>query len=409
MVSTPNRTTPAGSGAPQRAPGRTALTAALIVLCQSLQTLAYGGIALFLPAIRTELNLTYTQAGALSAASTLVYALMQIPSGYLADRLGARRIFLAGLVGTNLLALTFALLHSYELLVANQAASGFFRALVFAPGMLLMSALFPPDRRATAMGLYVAAGSSSNVFLNAVGPFLAGRLGWRTLFIAFAAGGLLVTALYGRLGGQSPQPAGRRSFPLRDILALFRYRAMWLVAVIQYVRLSVALGLQFWLPTLLVTRGFSLQAAGLVVALSFAATAPANFLGGYLADRLKSPLLVIGSALAVLAATTFLLATVSHPALLVAVVVLNGIFVQIYFGPLFDVPIRLLGPRTAGVTSGFGNFFANLGGFTFTYTIGALKDATGSFNLGLYALSALCLVGLACTLLLTRFRPAEGS
>ncbi|MEA2177913.1 MAG: hypothetical protein QOG77_1210, partial [Solirubrobacteraceae bacterium] len=108
--------------------------AVLLMLCQSSQALIIGGLALFLPVIREDLGLTFTQAGSLAAASTLVYALMQIPSGYLADRAGPKRLFLIGLAGTNLLALMFALLGDYWAALANQAVSGFFRALVFAPG-----------------------------------------------------------------------------------------------------------------------------------------------------------------------------------------------------------------------------------------------------------------------------------
>jgi MFS family permease len=103
---------------------------------------------------------------------------MQVPSGYLADALGPKRLFVVGLVSTNVLAFTFAHLHSYRLALVNQAASGFFRSLVFAPGLLLISALFAPDRRATAMGLYVAAGFSSSFFLNLLGPMLVGPVAW---------------------------------------------------------------------------------------------------------------------------------------------------------------------------------------------------------------------------------------
>ena len=66
----------------------------LLVLCQSQQVLATGGISLFLPLIRWDVGLDFTQGGTLAAASTLVYALMQIPAGYLADR-GALRSLLS--------------------------------------------------------------------------------------------------------------------------------------------------------------------------------------------------------------------------------------------------------------------------------------------------------------------------
>jgi len=110
--------------------------------------------------------------------------------------------------------------------------------------------------------------------------------------------------------------------------------------------------------------------------------------------------------LMVLATTTVLLVHVDAIVPLIAVIAVQSLFVQLYFGPLFAVPIEFLGARSAGLTSGFGNFFANVGGFTFAYTLGALKDATGSFAVGLYSLSAMCLIGLVCTVALGRMRPA---
>lgn len=373
------------------------LRAALIVLCQSTQALAYGGIGLFLPLIRRDIGFSFTQAGTLAGAMTLVYACMQIPSGYLSDRIGARKLFVVGLAGTNALAFTLAQLHDYWLIVANQTLAGFFRSLVFAPGLMLISAVFPPHRRATAMGLYVAGGFSSNVVLNALGPLLVVPFGWRALFMAFSAAGFLLLALFWRFGPRLPSRSTIDRPTLREAAKLLSRKLMWFVAGIQYVRLAVVTGLAFWLPTLIIDKGYPLRVAGLLVALSAMLTVPSNFLGGYLSDRMGRPLLVIGASLMVLCATLLLLARVDAIGWLVLIVALNGFFVQFYFGPLFAVPIQALGPRTAGMASGFGNFFANLGGFTFAYALGAVRDATGSFTDGLEVLSALCAAGVLLT------------
>ncbi|GIF12960.1 MFS transporter [Actinoplanes teichomyceticus] len=369
----------------------------LLVVCQSAQALIFGGIALFLPLIRTDLGLSFGQAGTLAAASSLTYALMQVPSGFLADRFAPRTLFLTGLLGTNLLAAMFAVLDSYDLLLINQALSGFFRALVFAPGLLLISEQFPSDRRATAMGLYVAGGFSSNILLSSVGPLLVGPLGWRLLFAVFAAAGLLTLIGYRRVTGPpAPGPAADDPVRITDLPALLRHRIVRLTGVIQFARLAVAQGFTFWLPTwLVVDRGQSLAAAGLVAALGAAVTAPANYLGGYLSDRIGRPLLVIGGSLAVLAAGLSLLTYVPGMPAVLLVVALISVVVQVYFGPLFALPISVLGARRAGLLSGFGNFCANLGGFAFVYLLGAVKDATGSFRAGFLGLAALCLLGLA--------------
>ena len=370
----------------------------LLIVCQSTIGLIFGGIALFLPLIRTDLGLTFTDAGTLAAASSLTYALMQVPSGYLADRFTPRRLFLIGLLGTNLLAALFAVLESYPLLLIDQALAGIFRALVFTPGMLLMTELFPRGRRATAMGLYVVGGFSSNILLSAVGPILVGPLGWRPLFLLFAGFGLLALALYRYAAG--PAAPRAQSAPIRfgELPGLLRHRIIQLTGVIQFTRLAVAQGFTFWLPTyLVVDRGQSLAAAGLVAAVASAISAPVNYLGGYLSDRINRPLLVIGGSLAVLTAGLLLLPHVPGMLGVLGAVALISMAIQVYFGPLFALPLQVLGDRNAGLISGFGNFCANLGSFVFVYALGAVKDTTGSFGAGFVSLAALCVVALAAT------------
>ena len=228
------------------------------------------------------------------------------------------------------------------------------------------------------MGLYVAGGFSSNVLLSSLGPILVRPLGWRHLFEIFSLAGALVLLCYWRFGAGGPPRSDAQPPHPRDVLRLFRRRVTWLLGGIQYVRLAVALGLAFWLPTFLVEdRGRSLQLAGLVVAVGAALTAPSNFLGGYLSDRLQNPLLTIGGSLAMLAITIPLIVHVHDIVALIVVVAVNSFFVQLYFGPLFAAGIERFGVEKAGLANGFGNFFANVGGFTFAYTLGALKDATG--------------------------------
>ena len=135
-------------------------------------------------------------------------------------------------------------------------------------------------------------------------------------------------------------------------------------------------------------------------------TAPSNTLGGYVSDRLRNPPLIIGGALAVLACTALLIAAdrPAHCRLLLLVIAVNSIFLQFYFGPLFLVPVEILGPRIAGTATGFSNLFANIGGFLTAWTMGAIKDQSGSFTAGFVSISVICGVGVALSLLLARMR-----
>lgn len=377
----------------------------LVVLCQIFHTLTFSGIALLLPLIREDLQISFSQAGMLAVAVTLTYGIGQIPAGYLSDRFGPKRLFFIGLIGWSVLSLSLGLVHSFWLAVLNQFAAGAFRALLFAPGLSLLAAWFPPERRATAISLYMVGGFAGTVVLSLVGPLLANYLGWRPTFIGFAIIGIASALVFRALATEKARTHTGSHMSMLEALQLFQHRILWICSAIQFVRFSVVTSFNFWLPSLLVAdRGFSLPAAGLVTAMSAAFTAPSNALGGYVSDRLKNPPLVIGGSLAVLACTSTLLVVVESVPALLLVIAVGSVFLQFYFGPLFYVPMEVLGQRTAGMTTGFSNLFANIGGLLTAYTLGMVRDNAGAFTWGFVGISALCLVGVALSVILARMR-----
>jgi MFS family permease len=85
-----------------------------LLLSRGLLAMTFGSIALFLPLLRQDLDLTFSQAGALSAGSIFSYALTQIPAGDLSDRFGPRRVLVAGFGGTSVLVLALAGAQTFE-------------------------------------------------------------------------------------------------------------------------------------------------------------------------------------------------------------------------------------------------------------------------------------------------------
>ena len=79
-------------------------------------------------------------------------------------------------------------------------------------------------------------------------------------------------------------------------------------------------------------------------------------------------------------------------------------FVQFYFGPLFLVPVEVLGKRVAGMSTGFSNLFANLGSLTFVYSLGVVKDRAGAFTWGFVGISVACIIGVLLTAVMARMR-----
>jgi sugar phosphate permease len=381
------------------------VTVSITLISQGFQAISVGAIALFLPLIRADLGFSYTQAGILSSLATLTYAVMQIPSGLMADRFGPRKLFFFGSLITNMLAFAFGSVTAFWVFLPIQTVAGVFRAFMFVPGLMLVVTWFPPNRRATAMGIYVVGGFLGNVVLSVAGPALAGAYGWRMPFHLFSSMGVFASIAYVVLSKESPSAPHREPVNIGEMLALFRYRTMWLAGGIQYVRLAVVFGLRFWIPSYLADeKGVSLVMIGAIVAVSGGISAPANLLGGYVSDRLRNPPMVIGGSLLVLGVAIALLAVVDNLAVLVLLIFVTSLFQQFYFGPLFAAPVEILGLRSAGVNIGFSNSFANFGALTFGYGIGALKDFTGGFRAGFYALAASCVVGLVLTMLLAKAR-----
>jgi nitrate/nitrite transporter NarK len=280
-----------------------------------------------------------------------------------------------------------------------------FRSFLFAPGLTLLSSWFPPERRATAMGLYIAGNFSGNIVLSLVGPLMLTSHSWRFPVMVFSLAGMGVAVLFIVFAREKARRKSRDPLRLRDIVQLSRYRIVWLASAVQFIRMGPVVGISFWLPSFLVAdRGLTIQTAGLVTAMGAALSAPSNAIGGYVSDRLNNPPLVIGGALTILACTTFLLTQVQSLPLLLIVIAVNSVFAQFYFGPLFLVPVEVLGQRTAGIVTGFCNLFANIGSVAFAYSLGVIKDRTGSFAWGFGAICLACIIGVLLSVALARTR-----
>jgi MFS family permease len=256
-----------------------AYTVTLVVSCLIIHWLSFAALPLLLPLIREDFEISFTQAGMLSVAGALSYTLCQVPSGYLADRFGPKRLFFIGLLGWSLLSVSFGLIHAFWFVLLNQFVAGAFRAMVFVPGLTLLAAWFPRERRATAMSLALVGGAVGSVLLSLIGPWLAQLQGWRATYIAFATLGIGAACVFGFAAKDNPGARPPRPATLVDVLQMARFPIMWVCSGLQFVRFAIVTGFSFWLPSFLVAeRGMSMQVAGLVMAMSAALSAPSNAL-----------------------------------------------------------------------------------------------------------------------------------
>ncbi|MFC0861899.1 MFS transporter [Sphaerimonospora cavernae] len=150
-----------------------------------------------LPTIQRDLGLTISGLEWIVSAYILVFAVLLLVGGRLADVLGARTTFFAGLALFTLASVAAGLAGGQETLIAARALQGVGAALVTPAALALLPKLFPDPRgRGMAIGIWSAVGALAL----AVGPLTGGLLSesahWGWIFLINVPIGA-VTALVG--------------------------------------------------------------------------------------------------------------------------------------------------------------------------------------------------------------------
>ncbi|MBO9307774.1 MFS transporter [Thermomicrobium sp.] len=344
------------------------------------------------PLLARELGLDYSQIGTLALAYTAAVSLTQPFFGYLADRWGVRRLAPLSLLWSGIFLGLYGLVRRPELLYPFAFLAGFGSGAYHPIGASRAAALAREHQRNTTMSIYTVSGTIGY----ALGP-LAGVI----LFRVFGLMGTLVTVPIGLLAAalvrwglghfaESLAPSDRRSGgETRQAIA---WRALLPILAVVMLRSWAFMTVATFAPVWYRELGYEVL-YGVVATVIVASGAAGTLLGGFLADRLGSWRVLLGSLGLAIPALLAFAATTSPLGLLAAA----------SFGLLADASIsitlvaaqRLL-PGRAGVASGFilGMGFVTGGiGAPVTGWIAdriGLQAALGLTALALVAALALC-------------------
>ena len=305
-----------------------ALTASLWFLSKFLR---YALPPLF-PTFSRIYGVSNTELGVVFSALMVGYALMQFPSGALADRIGTVGVITAGAVvaaGASLL-LFFAT--GYAFLVVAMLLIGVGTGSHKTVAITLLSLVYP-EQTGRALGTMDTVGELGGVLAPAiVVAVLSAAVGWESIFLGVAVAGLVLAwAFKVRVGDRIPDGSGSDADDDADATAthpreyLVAFSEPLLVAFTAVcVLFAFALnGLTAFLPLYLASAGgLDTDAAGLLYS-AFFAIAVVQPATGELADRFGS-LRVLVVTLAAAAAGLALLVVVDGWVALAAAVVLLG-------------------------------------------------------------------------------------
>lgn len=152
--------------------------------------------ALALPTIARHFSVSDAQSIWVVNVYQLVLIICILPMAALADKVGYRRVYIAGLATFAITAMFSALAPTFELLIASRAIQGVATACVMSVNLALIRTIFPENRLGSALGMNATAGAIAT----AAGPSIAGFLieyaSWQWIFaigIPFTATAALVS------------------------------------------------------------------------------------------------------------------------------------------------------------------------------------------------------------------------
>src|SRR6266487_4588702 len=263
-----------------RSPLATALALAAMSLGLGVVQLDITIVNTALSSIGASLGGSVAELQWVVTAYTIAFAAFILTAGALGDRLGAKRIFMAGFAIFTLASLACALAPSAVFLIVARSVQGLAAAVLVPNSLTLLNhAYADPKARGRAVGFW-AAGAS--VALTA-GPFVGGALGWsHPLVIAGFAAAAVVGLLFVWRETRAPQPM----LPL----SLFGHRMFALSALVGLLFNIAFYGLIFVLSLYFQQiSGWSPFATGLAFVPIMGMVLPANLVAASVSERIGAP------------------------------------------------------------------------------------------------------------------------
>jgi nitrate/nitrite transporter NarK len=350
----------------------------------------YTNHAPMVPALIAEFKFGLAAAGLLTTGIFLTHAGVQIPAGYLADKIGPKRVLAAALAIVCLGNIALALSGSYGQLLFWKVFVGIGTGASFVAGARYVANTFGGPRLHMAQGFYGGSVLLGSGFVIYAIPLMSAAFGWRAAFfstavLAAAAGAVSMLFIPQKL--PLVHPSSRFSSMLAS-------PQLWLLGLVQMASFGLVIVVGVWITTYLI-KAFQLTPAhagelGSMVLIIGIATRP---LGGLLVPKWGARrTLQIGLALNVIACLCFGLGTASLTRA-VAGVLLLGIGSGLPYAAAFNRATALF-PARAGAAMGLVNMLGIVMILTIPPLVGRVVDWSGSFQSSFLALGAFAMAVL---------------
>ncbi|WP_405267245.1 MFS transporter [Cellulophaga sp. Ld12] len=399
---------------------------AMVFLTVVINYLDRSNISVAAFALSEDLDLSSVQMGFIFSAFAWTYAILQIPGGFMADKIKTRVLYSVIMALWSIATLVQGMANSFVSLLGLRATIGVFEAPSYPTNNVIVTRWFPEKERASAIAIYTSGQFLGLAFLTPVLTAIQTYLGWRGLFYVSGAVGLVWAILWyvlyrdpkehatmnqeeidyiaeggGLIDGvpDTDKKEKVEKFSWSDLREVFSYRKLWGLYIGQFCLGTIIIFFLTWFPTYLVKyRGLDFLESGFLASIPFLAAFFGVLLSGFTSDFLIKRGYTVEIARKLPIICGMLLSTAIVGANYTDNTFLVILFLSIaFFGnglaSIAWVFISLMAPKKLiGLTGGAFNFIGGLAGIVVPVIIGYLvKD--GDFKPALFFIGAIALLG----------------
>ena len=388
----------------------------LCFLATAINYIDRANLGVSAPFIQKEMNIDPSLMGAILGAFFWSYAAMQLPSGWLVDRFGEKKIYAVVVAWWSLCTMAMAGIKGVPGLFITRFLLGVGEAGGYPSNTKVTARWFPVHERGLASGIFDSGSRVGTALSLPIITMIVAAAGWRTSFIVTGALGfiwiIVWLVVYRHPDKQEAayveqQYAGARATATSDHkvrwVDLFRYRTMWGMMLGFFCMNFSNFFFVTWFPSYLIeARGFSLPHLGVFGTFPALCAIPGGWLGGYVSDRLirkgwsvtaaRKTCLVGGM---IVSSVIALAAYVDSNAIAIALFCLAFASIAFTGANVWSLPSDIA-PNKDCVASiaGIQNFAANLAGICIAMFTGIMVSIThGSFTIPLFTGGVICLIG----------------
>jgi ACS family D-galactonate transporter-like MFS transporter len=392
------------------------LLAASMTVCYAQR----GAMSVAAPLAMKELGLSAATVGILLSAFFWVYAFMQVPSGWLVDRIGSKGAYAAGFFLASAAFGVTGLFTALLPLVAIRVLMGAGQSVIFPASARAVADCFEDKERGTVTAAYLMGVRVGQALIGYLAASMLAAYGWRAFFVVCGAVPLLWLIPWNRFWKnveESPAtPPSHTASPeakptsfatslgllkertvLGIFLGFFAYDYAWFVYV-------------SWLPGYLVMeRHFSVREMAIYSSAPYVAMLVVIFVAGLLSDRLiargyaevrvRKGFIVVGMTLGCLIVVAGMVED-HMTAVWLLIIALCGL--GLATPNTWALTQAVCEKRIVGTVSGMQNFGGNVGGILAPLVTGYIAHVTGSFVLALGLTGAILLGGILAYIVLIR-------